>query len=242
MARPKRFRRTPFVITVTAVAAANPLACGGRAMTSSDDPAQGGTAGSGTGGTSASGGSSGGGTGGVGGVGAGGNPPGFGGTGAFGGVGGTGVGGTGGVISACPPSRPLGWQAGGCALLHASDTCSYTERCQSGEVTFTYGCTDGYFRLVTSGCAVPYDSCPGTGLWCSPGGNWFDSSAGTNPPAPCPDVRPVDGTSCYIGGFGAHQTPCAYLCGSGNWTLSSCVPMDAGTGTWQSDGVCETGE
>jgi len=253
MARPKRSRRTPFVLTVAAAAVATPLACGGTAVVSGDGTNQGGTAGSGTGGTRASGGSTSADSGfEFGGVGA--NPPGFGGT-SFGGVGGVGgypeggvgggyavggVGGTGGVATVCPPTRPTGLGVVYACALPPDVTCTYVEHCQSGDVEFSYGCTNGYLSLTQTGCSLPYDSCAGTSLWCGPAG-WTDFSTGTNPPSPCPAQRPADGTSCSVFNFGANISPCGYHCDgsacggcpSGTWLTTSCVATDAGTGYWQ---------
>jgi hypothetical protein len=189
------------------------------------------------------------------------NPPGFGGTG-FGGTGGGyleggvggyvtggvgggyavgGVGGTGGALTVCPPTRPSGVYFGpnGCSLPPGM-ACTYVEHCQSGDVEFSYVCTNGYLSLQQTGCSLPYDSCPGTSLWCGPSG-WTDFSTGTNPPAPCPAQRPSDGASCQVFDFGANISPCGYhcegsacaSCPSGTWLTTSCVATDAGTGFWQ---------
>jgi hypothetical protein len=241
MAQRKRRRSAPFVLTLTAVAAANPLACGGRAMTSSTDPARGGAAGDGTGATSASGASSGSETGGSGAfAGAGGHPSGSGGSGV-GAVGGVSTGGSGGSIGVCPEERPLNWDVPSSCALSAGEVCTYVQRCQSGTITFVYTCESNTLQLQRSSC-VPYDSCPGTGLWCTEGGLWWDTFDQMNPPAPCPAARPADGASCYQGSLGAEQTPCGYRCGNGSWRISACVASDAGSTLWQSDGVCQTGE
>jgi hypothetical protein len=242
MPRPKRSRRAPFVLTVTAVVAASPAACGGSVETSDDGTAQGGTAGAGTGGTSASGGAGGSATGGTGGFGGFVNPPGFGGAGAVISVGGSSSGGVGGTAGspngACPPTRPSSFGPTPCALP-PGETCTYVEHCQSGGVRFEYVC-DGYFQLVPSDCAKPHDFCAGTGLWCPEGGPWMELYAGTNPPAPCPAERPVDGSSCVTGVFGGVMSPCGYPCGSNaTWSIATCSPTDAGNGVWQTDGACE---
>jgi len=242
MARPKRSLRTSFVLTVTAATAATPLACGGTAIVSDDGTTQGGTSGSGTGGTRASGGSGsvGGGfsVGGLGGVGGSYADGGVGGYYAdFGGAGYAvgGVGGVGGAPSVCPLARPSGFSDAACALPPDA-ACTYVEHCQSGDVEFSYACTNGYLSLRQTGCRLPYDSCAGTSLWCGPSG-WTDFSTGTNPPAPCPSQRPADGTSCSVFDFGANISPCGYYSAGcpQTWVLSSCVATDAGTGVWQGE-------
>jgi len=231
----RRTPRTPFVFTVAAAAASvfSP-GCGGETSSSDPDPT-GGSAG--TGGTAATGGT-GGSTGGSGGSGAsggsGGTTGGAGGT--TGGSGGT-TGGAGGVGGGpnCPATLPSSYDP--CVDGAA---CLYDVPCQSGTVSFTLSCANGYWDVAPGTCAQPYDSCPGTMLHCEPSYGWT-MPQGTNPPSPCPDPVPVAGEQCYSGGFGGVHEKCGYPCDpatKSGWTVMTC-PYEGGTDSkWQSDGAC----
>jgi hypothetical protein len=233
----RRSVRTPFVITVAAAASTFSAGCGGE--TDGGSGAVGGTAG-----TTATGGT-GGSTGGSGGSGATGGG-GAGGTGALGGSGGTGGGGTGGTTGGvggfggnpplCPAALP-GWYEQ-CAPDGVQ--CGYDIGCQSGQVSITLTCTSGYWNVVPGTCAQPYDSCPGTDLYCSEGYGWT-MPQGTNPPSPCPATKPAVGEKCYSGGFGGVHEKCGYPCdpatGAG-WTVMTCPYQNGPDSAWESDGAC----
>ena len=232
MPRKARPPRLPFVMTVSAVAAVAQAACGGETGGSRQTPDTGGTGGTGTGGSAGAGvgGTAGYATGGWGGS----NPPYVGGSAGMG-VGG--VGGSGGAV-VCPPSLPDPLAA--CPLA-PGQSCAYDVSCQSGPValTFTCGGPFGGWTVLPTECASPHDSCAGTSLHCD--GTWTFSAGGTNPPAPCPEQRPVDGATCRIGEGGDWQF-CGYACTYGDmvgWSLSECRMADAGTTATWVNGPCE---
>ncbi len=218
MRKQRRFR-TPFVITTAAaVSSISLMACGGS---TNSDSGTGGTAG-----TSGSGGS----TGGVGGSGGTGGAPG-----GSGGVGGTSVD----AGANCPPTVP-GWYE----QCTAGQSCNYDVACQSGAQSFNYVCNENSFwDLAPKSCDKPYDSCPGTELYCNAGFGW-SIPQGTNPPSPCPDTRPNPGDACSAAPMGGVWENCGYPCDAtptAKWTVLTCKydPADpTGQSTWESDGAC----
>jgi hypothetical protein len=239
----KRAFRAPFVVTTAAIA----VACGGS--TFEKDPGSGGSGNSGGSGTGASGGKSGSGTGGVGGVGPGGvgGSDGVGGSygvGGSDGAGGTygvggayGSGGTGGNIG-CPPEPPPQTFAP-CPPELAGVVCPYTLECQSGSYTFDFTCggpAGSTWTINQNECGFEFDSCPGTDVMCR-GGTW-QIWQGTNPPPPCPDVKPKPGDHTCYQSFGGAAT-CGYRCEGGDgWTIGSCYGFVGGNGSWLYDGAC----
>jgi hypothetical protein len=140
----------------------------------------------------------------------------------------------------CPPSAPGAYDE---CKLKAGEICSYEVGCQSGPRFISFTCWDGGFGWRTvagQACTLPFDSCPGTDLYC---GNEWGMPAGTNPPAPCPDPPPTAGSECFSGGFGGVHAKCGYPCeGDPNkgWQIASCTggstPNDKGS--WSYDNGC----
>ena len=138
----------------------------------------------------------------------------------------------------CPADPPSAYEL--CTLSNPSGVCKYTHDCQSGLVELGYTCSpeNGMWMLVEQPCDYEYDSCPGTELYCS--GIWWMPTA-TNPPAPCPDPKPQEGSPCYSGGFGGVHHHCGYTCGedvSTGWTIATCYSEAIDDGVWEFDDVC----
>ena len=139
----------------------------------------------------------------------------------------------------CPPEAPTGFQT--CSLV-SDARCAYVRQCNSGDVRLQYLCRVGRFEVVPEPCAMPYDSCAGTGLHCD--GQWFLALFGPpDSPGRCPSDRPVDGAACSSFGSGSTWTRCGYTCdpgtaAGGGWTVVECVAGDGGSEHWQSDGAC----
>jgi hypothetical protein len=187
------------------------IACGGTAVIDGD-AGQGGATGSGASGSGATG------------------------SGASGsGASGSGASGPGGGVSIqCPSERPNPYLE--CAEP-AGQRCSYEVKCQSGVVELEFECANGFWALAPTECRAPYDSCPGTEYYCD--GQWWEP-VGSNPPSPCPESAPPEGTPCYPGGMGGDWEHCGYLCAPepSAWTVASCLPDATGQTTWQYDGAC----
>ena len=143
------------------------------------------------------------------------------------------------------------------------DACRLLLECTSGTPqTVVLVCNDsGYGYDVSAeqdrSCDRPYDACVGvSGTYDCIDGNWAYFGGGGNPPAPCPQTRPEEGSSCRVGGsFGADRSACGYPCDAGGWTVTGCVadaasggeggqggsPPPIGpnaVGHWESDGAC----
>jgi hypothetical protein len=153
-----------------------------------------------------------------------------------------GTAGTGGVATdggnpvGCPPQAPDGIQA---CSLEPNVKCAYVHQCNSGDVRLQNVCRSGRFELVPEPCAMPYDSCPGTGLHCDE--QWLLTLLPPpDSPGPCPSDRPVDGSACSTFGASSTWKRCGYACdrGTGGWTVVECVRNDGGSEQWQSDGAC----
>ncbi len=245
MSKNRRYR-APFVVTTAAaVSSISLFACGGSTDGDNGTGGTGGTSGSGGGGTGGqvqTGGSAGT-TGGSAGVGATGGSAGSGATGGSAGSGGTaGSGATGGVgpdggpiCPAEPPGSSFGYKK--CPVIGAS--CQYDVKCQSGTQKFTFNCDkNGYWNVAPQKCALAYDSCPNTDLYCST--QWMIPQ-GTNPPSPCPTTKPTAGDKCFAGGFGGVWENCGYRCDSSpnsKWTVMSCKYVPNVDSKWESDGAC----
>jgi hypothetical protein len=219
----KRTYQAPLVLTVAALTA---TACG-----TNDDPQKiggGSTGGAGTGGTGA---------GGTGAGGTGGSPGGTGGS--TGGSGGSVV-----ELPACDGSELY-------AECQVGARCQDVTNCTSAtQETFVFECTDSgtYTRWTIANtdlsCDKPYAECNGQfGRYSCADPMWLYSGAGGNPPAPCPQTLPEEGSDCYAGaGFGADPPACGYPCADGSgWTVTGCVSNADLTASWQSDGACEIG-
>jgi hypothetical protein len=126
--------------------------------------------------------------------------------------------------------------------------------CTSGlNRTFLFECNaEGTsFAFQTEYCENPSEFCAGSG-WdeaatCESGA-WMYQGQGGNPPGPCPDVLPAEGSDCTPGAFGGDRDACGYPCGGDAWTVTGCVPDTSvdpeypyEQGSWQSDGVCSAG-
>lgn len=138
----------------------------------------------------------------------------------------------------CPADIPNGYQ--NCDFPDGV-ACSYEVACQSGAVTLSFACSGGFWEVEPQPCAYPYDSCPGTELYCD--GTWWMPS-GTNPPSPCPAKIPDPGATCYPGEMGGDWEHCGYPCGAGDpeidgWTVASCVLGPSDAYAWQHDGACD---
>src|SRR5690606_6694476 len=100
-------------------------------------------------------------------------------------------------------------------------------------------CTNGWWEIAPQPCGFPYDSCPGTELYCD--GQWW-MPTGTNPPSPCAATIPDPGTPCYPGGMGGDWEHCGYACGPdpelSGWVVASCVPSGEQNHVWQHDEGC----
>lgn len=118
-------------------------------------------------------------------------------------------------------------------------TCLYDVACQSGVQTIAFSCTPGSQWKLEPGqsCVYPHDSCPGTELYCAT--EWWMPEA-SNPPAPCPDPPPAQGSSCIWGVMGGVHQHCGYPCTEDpddGWTVASCTGQNQ-EGVWDYDGVC----
>ena len=137
----------------------------------------------------------------------------------------------------CPPTSPSGYVP--CEV--SPGVCSYDVACQSGQVNLSFTCASGYWEIVPSPCAFPYDSCPGTEYYCD--SSWWMPTA-TNPPSPCPEEPPPAGEPCTTGGMGGVWEHCGYRCKLGDpsaqWTIATCT-SDVGSGFWVYEGVCDDG-
>lgn len=142
-----------------------------------------------------------------------------------------------GPMPECPPELPNGYTL---CDVPESVVCTYDVSCQSGNVALSFQCTDETWQVLPQMCAQPYDSCPGTELYCS--GQWL-LPQGTNPPSPCPDTAPTAGATCFAGGFGGVWEQCGYPCDdspNAPWTVATCTSTDPNTdGMWTYDGACE---
>ncbi len=134
----------------------------------------------------------------------------------------------------CPATAPSGYVS--CEA--SPGVCSYPVSCQSGTVTLSFTCAEGWWELEPSPCAQPYDSCPGTEYYCD--GSWW-MPTGTNPPSPCPEKPPPAGEPCVAGGMGGVWEHCGYHCTLGDpssgWTVATCNNPN-GEGVWTYDGTC----
>ncbi len=139
----------------------------------------------------------------------------------------------------CPAEPPSVYDT---CTIHPDEACFYTLGCQSGPVQLGFICREGRqgWDVMHHDCAYEYDSCPGTELYCS--GQWW-LPEGTNPPAPCPNPGPAEGSECYSGGFGGVHEKCGYMCdveGQSVWTVATCTPPDIyEQGVWEYDGACD---
>lgn len=138
---------------------------------------------------------------------------------------------------ACPPTLVDGYTS--CEEYEGS-FCSYDVSCQSGTVNLSFSCAGGYWQVEPQACEQPYDSCPGTELYCD--GSWWMPNA-TNPPSPCPTTIPPAGTPCFPGGMGGVWEHCGYSCGGdpelSGWIIASCEGKDPnGPHSWQPEGAC----
>lgn len=136
--------------------------------------------------------------------------------------------------SLCPDQPPSGFDQ----CDPSVGPCSYDIECQSGKKAFVFACgPEGWDPVAPDGCdGYPYDSCPGTELYCD--GQWW-LPHGTNPPAPCPTELPVDGSMCFAGGFGGTHQYCGYICqDDATWTIAQCAGSPGDEGQWVYDGAC----
>lgn len=172
---------------------------------------------------------------------------GAGGTGGTGGgavTGGTaGVGGSG--VPKCPTTLP---NSGECDPT--AQGCTYTVDCQSGAQTFTLSChfqhpgdPKGYgWTVAAKACdpGRPYDSCPGTFMYCDSATGW-EHTVSSDTPASCPSAVPAAGEKCNSNPFGGADSPCGYPCDAGGkpgWRLASCAKGDGGL-VWEVSQKCE---
>ncbi len=170
-----------------------------------------------------------------------------------------GAGGTGGSTGG------TGGTGGGVGELPACNTAEFYSECQVGALcqyvtdctsatqeTFVFECTDyGTYRswaLATTdlSCDEPYAQCARagqSGTFTCIESTWLFSGVGGNPPAPCPQTLPEEGSDCYAGaGFGADSTACGYPCAEGDgWTVTGCQSNADQTGSWKGDGACGLG-
>lgn len=113
------------------------------------------------------------------------------------------------------------------------------------EVTLTYRLDS---NQEGTACDHPYEGCVasrGITYDCRDD-EWRYYGGGGNPPAPCPEEAPPDGTTCRPGGqylgFGLDRDHCGYACiEDDGWTIVSCaatgdLPED---GEWSHDNACE---
>jgi hypothetical protein len=119
--------------------------------------------------------------------------------------------------------------------------CTYDVACQSGTRSLSLLCGEYSWEMAPGQlCTQSYDSCPDTDYYCDT--EWL-MPLGTNPPAPCPSTRPVDGEKCFSGGFGGVWPNCGYLCDdNATWTVAACeapMPGPNPDGVWKLDGACK---
>lgn len=138
----------------------------------------------------------------------------------------------------CPPTVP-----GSSPPCSQGQSCSYDVNCQSGVQSFEYVCNQhSTWEVTAKSCDKPYDSCPGTELYCNGNDGWFYPQ-GSNPPYPCPESRPSAGVPCQIN-FNGTWEHCGYPCDSSptaKWTVSTCAYDSTSLSgrSWQSDGACD---
>jgi hypothetical protein len=127
----------------------------------------------------------------------------------------------------------------------ALSRCSYTFSCQSGSITVAYQCEEGRWMLEPMTCENHGDSCRDRRLHCTDGA-WTDYTGyGGNPPAACPETKPIPGSNCTPPYGLLWYPPCGYPCDStDSWTMASCVLVRAPAsgpleGAWFLDGVCQ---
>ncbi|MBK8998682.1 MAG: hypothetical protein IPM35_23415 [Myxococcales bacterium] len=162
-----------------------------------------------------------------------------GGSGGSGGLGGSaGAAGLGGAAS-CPPTLPVSYP---CDKSQVG--CEYTVDCQGGPQTFTLSCAPSGFGWTVTPQACdpdePYDSCPGTQMYCKAGFGWVHNVS-VNPPTPCPVSAPAAGDACVPASFGGYTSPCGYPCAAGQkgWMVTTCVSTpDAGGTIWEVTQAC----
>jgi hypothetical protein len=239
MARPKRTYRSPIVITLAAVAPA--CVPGLNHDGSGGGPGSGGSVAGDDGGPDGAGGfllSTGGSVAAGGLIGAGGSWTG-------------GASSGGGSLGGLPnyPECPSGDTLYGFTVpCYPDERCQIEMSCTSGnnrDFVFACAASGEYWALDAQYCAHEAEYCRSTsGDSICQGGVWMYQGEGGNPPAPCPEARPAEGSDCYSGaGFGADRTACGYPCSpDGPWTVTGCAAVDPeapyGDASWQSDGVC----
>jgi hypothetical protein len=126
------------------------------------------------------------------------------------------------------------WVGPACSETPGDDGTARSGGAASGG--FTSGAASGGFA---SGAASG-------GLTSGGGASGGEASHGSggNPPAPCPDVLPEEGTDCY-----RQFSGCIYPCPDGGSTTTVCaaeggsagdgnLPPVTGSGVWTSDGAC----
>jgi hypothetical protein len=142
----------------------------------------------------------------------------------------------------CPLQAPTAYDS---CTLKPGESCTYTASCQSGDRAIAYECQDesgtGWQVVPGQSCTQPYDSCPGTELYC---GNEWGMPLYTNPPSPCPDSPPAVATSCSINVMGAVHERCGYSCGadsSEGWHVLRCEANADGSmdGSWAYEKTCD---
>lgn len=108
-------------------------------------------------------------------------------------------------------------------------TCLLDVTCRSGPAEISLECQYGYWRHKGTPCTHAGDECSPR-YYCG-AGTWVFFGGGGNPPAPCPESLPSDGTPCQPGaGFGADPDVCGYRCDDGaGWVTATCSWND-GTG------------
>jgi hypothetical protein len=133
--------------------------------------------------------------------------------------------------------------------------CKAEMSCTSGiPQTVTLVCREsgqGYMVLPTQdlSCDHPFDACVKdyATMDCLED-TWHFQGGGGNPPAPCPETLPAEGSECNFGfGFGADREACGYPCQGSGWTITGCVSQgtagaagesSSSRGAWESDGAC----